>query len=581
MPVQPDFSNKVIMEKYSSAFSLSDMEIFIFPELLYPLVIANIMSPVIWTWRDDPWFKDIEKKTFMKKILRIKQYIMDNYEFNLDLDTWGLTNKNKEIDRFKDFIDIDILRKSNALFGYEGDKYYFDIDIRRHFGLEKYSGDVIPYWKTETVESMTAFCHKEFYVKGAGECVSLAALYAAALFIVGKVPLENIFMISTPLHSQNFIDIKEGVLTNNRRIVTKRMWFNGTPLSTRARRALENEKVTVVSHISGFIHSEFNKATIDTAVYQYFTESLNKFTSSKLSPDIFTNFLRFHMDFKMCFQYKHFYNGNFYYIPLEKIFEYEHNTKISFSESSRVNLLNEIDMEEFSLAPLENRLIIQDVEEYLEKLQVTDLDNVAAHFTEIARQNNCKNKDEIESLFKEISDFLVVKSQLPSTEKHFLKTQELKINNGLSRQEILQLIRDKSDVNEIALLSLYVYRQMDIINWEPFIKAAMERNPVSIDGLKGKSPDSAYKHISDMHNESIYDSKRLAQPDEVYNFRRGDGIEKAFLFANFLCNELGEKDIKLIIDNDKVLLESNKAKYHFSSTKNIVKQLYLNQKTYN
>ncbi len=50
------------LEKYSSAFTLSDMEIFIFPDLLYPLVLANIMSPIVWKWRDDPWFEDIEKK---------------------------------------------------------------------------------------------------------------------------------------------------------------------------------------------------------------------------------------------------------------------------------------------------------------------------------------------------------------------------------------------------------------------------------------------------------------------------------------------------------------------------------------
>jgi hypothetical protein len=52
--------NKEDMEKYSSAVTLSDMEIFIFPELLYSLVLANLMSPVIWTWKDDPWFREIE-----------------------------------------------------------------------------------------------------------------------------------------------------------------------------------------------------------------------------------------------------------------------------------------------------------------------------------------------------------------------------------------------------------------------------------------------------------------------------------------------------------------------------------------
>jgi hypothetical protein len=250
-----DLSDKKSLEKYSSAFTLSDMEIFIFPELFYPLVLANIMSPIIWSWRDDPWFADIEKKSFSHKVNRIKQFIIQNYVFNLDLATWGLTTKGRELDRFRDFFDIDMLKQSNALFLYEGDKYYFDIDIRKHFGLDKFTTDVIPYWKTETVEAMTAFRFKENFTTGAGECVSLSALYAAAMFIVGRIPLEKIFLIATPLHSQNFIIEKEGLITNNRRIVTKNMWFNGTSLSEKARRALENERVTIVSHISGYIHT--------------------------------------------------------------------------------------------------------------------------------------------------------------------------------------------------------------------------------------------------------------------------------------------------------------------------------------
>src|SRR5512138_2845167 len=155
------------LEKYSSAFTLSDMEIFIFPELLYALVLANIMSPEIWKWRDDPWFSGIRKMGPVKKPHRLKQYIMDHYTFNLDLETWGLTDKETEIARFSDFIAPEILARSNALFGYEGDKYYFDIDIRRHFGLDKYNTDVIPYWKPETLEAMNAFRFKPGYTTGA------------------------------------------------------------------------------------------------------------------------------------------------------------------------------------------------------------------------------------------------------------------------------------------------------------------------------------------------------------------------------------------------------------------------------
>ncbi|MCL5070180.1 MAG: hypothetical protein M1308_04700, partial [Actinobacteria bacterium] len=164
--------NKEDMEKYSSAVTLSDMEIFIFPELLYSLVLANLMSPIIWAWKENPWFREIESMTPYKRVLRLKQFIMDNFDFNLDLETWGLTTKEKEISRFKSFLDEDIINKSNALFGYEGDRYYFDIDIRKHFGIDKYNSNVIPYWKTETIEAMEAFRYKDAFEKGAGECVS-------------------------------------------------------------------------------------------------------------------------------------------------------------------------------------------------------------------------------------------------------------------------------------------------------------------------------------------------------------------------------------------------------------------------
>jgi hypothetical protein len=141
-------------------------------------------------------------------------------------------------------------------------------------------------------------------------------------------------------------------------------------LSTRARRALENEKVTIVSHITGYIHTMYEKATINVTAYQHFSEKLKKFLTTELSPEIFINFLRYHMNFKKCFQYRHFINSSYYYIALETIFEYEHYSKQSFSETTREVLINEIDDEEFSSAPLENRIIIQDVEDYLEKTRM-------------------------------------------------------------------------------------------------------------------------------------------------------------------------------------------------------------------
>ncbi|MBN1151984.1 MAG: hypothetical protein JXA58_02130, partial [Dehalococcoidia bacterium] len=75
------------LELRSSAVTLSDMEVFIFPRLMYGLLLANVMSPRIWNWRHDPWFEGISKMKPYRRISRVKQYIMDHYIFNLDLDT--------------------------------------------------------------------------------------------------------------------------------------------------------------------------------------------------------------------------------------------------------------------------------------------------------------------------------------------------------------------------------------------------------------------------------------------------------------------------------------------------------------
>ena len=179
MSLSPVFSPKspeenLSLERASSAVTLSDMEIFIFPELMYSLLLANLLSPVIWRWRDDPWFADIRKFKPYKRMQRLRQYIMDHYVFNLDLDTWGLTRQDRELARFSSLLSPEVIAQSNALFGYHGDSYYFDLDIRTHFGLDKYGSDVIPYWKTETVEAMDAFRYKEGFATGAG-----VQLYAA------------------------------------------------------------------------------------------------------------------------------------------------------------------------------------------------------------------------------------------------------------------------------------------------------------------------------------------------------------------------------------------------------------------
>ena len=398
-------------EEKSSAVTLSDMEIFIFPELMYSLVLANILSPRLWAWRDLAWFADIRTMRPKKRLQRLRQHIMDNYTFNLDLETWGLTTQQRELERFTPFLAPEEIARSNALFGYQGDVYYYDIDIRRHFGLDKYSGDTIPYWKTETVEAMDAFRRKPGHAVGAGECVSLAGLYAAAAFVVCGLPLDDIYLMATPLHSQNFLDVDTGILTNNRRLVTKAMWANGTVISRQARRALEHERVTIVSHASGYIHLLYPEATIDPAAYSRFSRKLTAFL-----------------------------------VPPE--------------------------------GAADQRLVTP---------RLPDAARVA--FTQ--------------------------------------PDAPLGLTPEMDYAEIAQRLDALRATNRAAALAPYAARELGVTESGPFIKAALERNPVS--------KHATLAQIAALGDESIYDGpSRLAQPDEVWNYGTGDGLEKCLLAANAL-----------------------------------------------
>ncbi|MCL1909908.1 MAG: hypothetical protein FWG05_03125 [Kiritimatiellaeota bacterium] len=538
-------------ERRSCAVTLSDMEMFVFPELLYSLMLANIMSPELWRWRDDPWFRDYDRKSPSAKISRLRQFIMDRYAFNLDLDTWGLTTKERELARFAPFIDHDTLAQSNALFGYEGDKYYFSIDIRRHFGLDKYAGNVIPYWKTETVEAMGAFARIPGRDTGAGECVSLSTLYAAALFVVLGIPLEKIYLLATPLHSQNFVDIGDGVITNNRRIVTKNMWFNGTALSAQARRSMEHERITIVAHSTGTIHIMYPRATISRAAYANLRAKLSAYLRTDLTPEILGNFLRQAPAFRERFVVRHRTNGRELYLPLTRAFEYEKDGSYKVTDNTLAHLLDGVENSEFMLAPCDRCVVYNDIVDYLRDNPVdigsqSDLDRLAEKFG----ASRLDGAGAVEALVK----FCRIEPRMPDeSEKTFESGGEpLGIVPTMTRDEIIARVESLRGENEYCELAFHAHRDLSRVDSAPFLKAAMERNPVCVEAAARRYPgdESLAEYVASMPNESIYEGAgRLAQPDEVWNYGTGDGIERAIMLGVILSKR-GDGKFSIAIDDN-------------------------------
>jgi hypothetical protein len=565
--------NSKELERYTSAITLSDMEIFVFPELMYSLILANIMSPVIWQWRELDCFKKLEGKSSYKKLMRLKQFIIDEFEFNLDLETWGLTSQATELGRFKDFISPDEIAKSNALFGYQGDKYYFDVDIRRHFGLDKYNSDIIPYWKTETIEAMNAFRLKEGYSKAAGECVSLAAVYAAAAFVVCEIPIDDIYMILTPLHSQNFIDIQDGVLTNNRRLVTKTMWFNGSAISNKAQRALRNENVTVVAHNSGYVHCLYDDATIDRQKYLDFCGKLDSYLTMELTLPIVANFLRFKQNYQKYFQICRDCHGQPQFLKAEVLFHYEHGSNYRIADSTFEKLLAEVSEEDFVPYQLPDRIRCDELDRFLEKKKP---DLKSGEGKTLLRKTIEQFIPDAEKFVDELADFVHIEPKLPSSEKRFLPTEPIEITFEQGREGIIGYLQQIRQNNTTADLAFYAYRDMESCDWAPFIKAAIERNPVSLQMTESMTVEQVYTHLDKMNNNSIYDSMRLAQPDEVVNYKTGDGLEKAFVLVNVMRKKEDLQDIEIIVTGRKVTIKSRN-EYQFISDKGLKKKVHISQ----
>ena len=96
----------------------------------------------------------------------------------------------------------------------------------------------------------------------------------------------------------------------------------------------------------------------------------------------------------------------------------------------------------------------------------------------------------------------------------------------------------------------------------------MERSPVSIAGSLDLDDDALVESVESLVDESIYDEPgRLAQPDEVWNFGRGDGAEKALLLANVLRARHPDARLTIEVTSDSVTLFAGDDVYRFASQK--------------
>ena len=158
---------------------------------------------------------------------------------------------------------------------------------------------------------------------------------------------------------------------------------------------------------------------------------------------------------------------------------------------------------------------------------------------------------------QDAADQRIVVPRLPDAKRVAFDRSEapLDITPDMDCAEVAQRLDALRASNRAAALAPYAARELGRTESAPFIKAALERNPVS--------KNATLEQISSLNPESIYDGpSRLAQPDEVWNFGSGDGLEKCLLAAN----AIGGTEIR-ISGGEATLMDGERAICTFPTAK--------------
>jgi len=130
----------------------------------------------------------------------------------------------------------------------------------------------------------------------------------------------------------------------------------------------------------------------------------------------------------------------------------------------------------------------------------------------------------------------------PSRVRFSHADEPLGITPEMEYAEVAQRLHALRDANRSAALAPYAGHELGDTECGPFIRAALNRSPVS--------KCATLEQIAALGGESIYDgTSRLAQPDEAWNFGTADGLEKCLLAAN----AVGGTEIRIDADSATLL----------------------------
>ncbi|MDD5704438.1 MAG: hypothetical protein PHR35_00820, partial [Kiritimatiellae bacterium] len=131
----------------------------------------------------------------------------------------------------------------------------------------------------------------------------------------------------------------------------------------------------------------------------------------------------------------------------------------------------------------------------------------------------------------------------------------LEIHPGMDREAIRARLETIRAENTVADLAFYAWRDLSLTEARPFLLAAMQRSPVVLTATANLGESECVARLRALPSESIYDGAgRCAQPDEVWTFQRGDGVERLLALAVVLRERRRDPRLTIAIKGQQALL---------------------------
>lgn len=234
LELKPNYAVTSKINQLSTAVSLTVLEIDFLPQKLIPaFLLANLMSPSLWSWRNEKQAANeagilYSAKNRLNQIQRFfHHYTFTNIRGEPGGDPWGLLSFDEEAERFGTKFVEKIRKEYDATFRRlraENRESQFGQIVDERYYQQGY----FPRLKNETLEVMNAFRTKNPEGKASGKCIGLGMLWAAALSVWGRFPLDQIVITGNRAHMFVYLDYEDGHLLNN----TK--WFSSTRINNKS-----------------------------------------------------------------------------------------------------------------------------------------------------------------------------------------------------------------------------------------------------------------------------------------------------------------------------------------------------------